>query len=188
MPQRSHTKNLNLLRFLAQRYDKQGWNVYSRILDTCDDVPEKWIGPAPDLVLVQSTHVVAVYIESASSLRDKGVADKWKAIQKNKNVKLLIVVRDRETSELAQRVAESNAVEIDCHVIKKASHIKKEKGKFELFGKHSKIEWIVILLGIVFLLVFLFLIGSEIRGFLKIKDFYQPHDLERQEEYLKKDK
>ena len=98
---------------------------------------------------MKGEEIKAVCIESSSSLIDGNVQNKWKEIQNNKNVKLLIVVRDRKTLEIAKHIAETNNITIEFQVVKKVIHRKKIWKGTDIFAKKSKIDWIIVVTGIV---------------------------------------
>ena len=186
MRKKSRIRNINLFEFLAQKYRKSGWDIYSKSIPDMKDKPQEWIGILPDLILVKDLEMKAVCIESSSSLLDGNTLQKWDEITKNKNVKLLIIVRDKKTLELAKHIAETNNIHIESIVIKKVLHRKKMWRDMDIFGKKSKIDWIIIVTGIVILLCILYIFATRIGDVLKIKEFYQPHDQERQKELIKK--
>ena len=193
MQQPSSSDNLNYISFLAKKYSSHGWNIYSNILKTCENIPEGWTGPEPDLFLVKGKHATAVCVESLLSIKSENAVDKWKEIKKEKklflkqsesfvavNVKLFVAVRDKKTMAFAKRIAAATYIKIDCHLIRKPSRSKRKKIGSKSFLKNSKIDKLILLAGVIVLLGFLYLVVPKISGYLKVKDFYQPFDTERQ--------
>ena len=173
--------NLNLLKFLSKEYGKHGWNCYSDIINPDSNPPGGWKEPRPDIIIVKKAEIVAVCIESKTSLNNRNNIRKWKDILKSNYTRLLIVVRDRETSELAHQIASLHQVEIETRIIKKR-YIKKAKKSRSLFlRRFSKIDWIIIITGILIITVFFFILFSHILPYLKVSDYYQPFDVERQQ-------
>ncbi len=186
MRKKSRIRNINLLEFLAQKYKKSGWDVYSKGIRDFKGKPEEWVGILPDLITVKDEEIKAVCIESSSSLTNGNALKKWKEIRKNKNAKLMIIVREEKTLELAKQIAETNNIYIESLVVKKVVHRKKIWKGTDIFGKKSKIDWIIVITGIVISLCFLYFFVIQLHDFFKVEEFYQPHDQERQKELLQK--
>jgi len=176
-----------LLRSLAKWYRARGYNICSDVLDECNAIPESWEGPKPDLVSTNRSEIHAVCVESKNTLRNTSVAEKWRAILKNENVKLMVVIKDRESLELAKSIAQSNNIKITLQMRKK-SHRKNSRARSNRFRKSSKTDWLVLATFVVVLLVFLVFYFPSILSYFKLKEFYQPFDQERQNAYMEKQK
>ena len=179
--------NLNLLKFLSNEYGKHGWNCYSDIINPDNNPPGGWKEPRPDLILIKNSEIVAVCIESKTSFNNRNNLRKWKDILRNNYTKILMVVRDRETSELAHKIASLHEIEIETRIIKKRYIKKPKKSRSFFLRRFSKIDWIFIITGIFIIIVFFFILFSHILPYLKVSDYYQPFDIERQQ-YKKEQK
>ena len=177
----------NLLQSLVNGYKNRGWSVRSDIADSCDNIPDSWEGPKPDILILYKKETVAVCIETINTLRDENIVNKWKDI-KNNNVKLTIVVKDNNTFELAKSVAQSNNIEINLQIMKRSLRRVSPAKKNNRFRKGSRFDWLIIVVVAITLLLFIILYTPRLLSYFKLKSFYQPHDRERQEEYMKKQK
>lgn len=177
----------NLLQSLVNRYKTRGWSVRSDIADGCDNIPDSWKGPKPDILILHKKEAVAVCIETINTLRDEKKVNKWKEI-KNNNVKLTIVVKDNNTFQLAKSVAQSNNIEINIRVVKRTLRKMSPAKINNRFGKGSRFDWLIIVVVAITLLLFIILYTPNLLSYFKLKSFYQPHDKERQEEFITKQK
>ena len=175
----------NLLQSLVNKYKNRGWTVRSDFADGCDGIPVSWEGPKPDILILHKKETVAVCIETINTLRDENIVNKWKEI-KNNNVKLTIVVKDNNTFELAKSIAQSNNIEINLQVMKRTLRKMRPAKKNNRFGKSSRFDWLIFVIVAVTLLLFIILYTPRLLSYFKLKGFYQPHDRERQEEYMRK--
>ena len=175
----------NLLQSLVNRYKNRGWSVRSDFADGCDNIPDSWKGPKPDILILHKKETVAVCIETINTLRDEKKVNKWKEI-KNNNVKLTIVVKDNNTFELAKSVAQSNNIEINIQVMKRTLRRMSTASDKNHFRKGSRFDWLILVFVSVMLLIFIILYTPRLLSYFKLKSFYQPHDKERQEEYITK--
>ena len=192
-------ENINYLKFLAYKFHSAGWSTYSNILERYDNLPVGWIGPEPEILFIKRKRSIAVCIESLSSLKDDSISEKWKAIIKEKEVqnvqrpgttvtlrvKPMVLLSDIKTLEIAKRIAETHSIPIDCQIIKKVSRKRRKKKKHSLVER-SKTDKLIILVGILIVLGFLYVATTFITSTFKKKSFFQPAGTESDIEKYKK--
>jgi len=169
-----------LIKHLARGYEKSGWNVSTKLADKYPRIPDSCKGTKPDLLLIRKSETEAVFIEDNDSLRDPGIARKWKKLSDDNNAGLVIVVRDRESQNLVKELAKQNNVDVKIRFVRRHQRaVQRQKG--QSFKKSSKLDWLVIFSVVIIIVLFIIIYFPGAIGKFKLKDFYMPKDAERQE-------
>ncbi len=110
---------MHLRDFLIREYEKQGWNVCSDFFESSACLPDGWVGSFPDLVAMKGSRKEAICIENRSNFVGDYIPKKWKSILRNPGISLVIIVRDRESYNLAVQTAKMHNIEMDCRVMRR---------------------------------------------------------------------
>lgn len=99
----------NLAFFLADRYNRRGYAVFSTLLPDVPNQPENWEGFPPDLLIIKGKEKKIFAIETKGTLEDETrVLLKWDSFSDNHNYEFEIVVHDEEAYKLAQAIKLEN--------------------------------------------------------------------------------
>jgi len=174
-----------LLQSLVNGYKKKGWIVCTDYMMGYENIPSTWSGPKPDLIAGHGNEIVAVSIEDAATLSNSRIADKWRDMIEENNARLVLVVKEKDLQKRAKKIAKINNVEVTIRQVKR-SYRKNVKSGSDIFHQGSKVDWLIVFTVVVVFLAFIVLFLPNILAYFKLKEFYQPFDSERQQEYLKK--
>ncbi len=181
---------MHLRDFLIREYEKQGWNVCSDFFESSACLPDGWVGSFPDLVAMKGSRKEAICIENRSNFVGDYIPKKWKSILRNPGISLVIIVRDRESYNLAVQTAKMHNIEMDCRVMRRIAQ--KRRARYtNVFRKQMYLFGLVG--GLVLAFIAFFLILPSFRTTMQ-KHFttqliqkYQPKDIESQIESFKKE-
>ncbi len=137
------------------------------------------------MLITRKKEVVAVCIEDYDSLLKGDYVRRWESIIEN-GVKLMLVVKDKKSHEKVKTAAADNNIEAVIRYVERGVKKKNSSSSSPMFDRQSKVDWVIALTIVVVLLAFVVLILPDLLSYFKMKDFYQPYDRERQEEYMKK--
>ncbi len=99
----------NLAHFLADRYGRRSYAVFSALLPDVPTQPENWDGFPPDLLILKGKEKKVFAIETKDTLEDETkVLLKWDSYSDNHNYEFEIIVRDEEAYKLAQAIKLEN--------------------------------------------------------------------------------
>ncbi|KAA3602184.1 MAG: hypothetical protein DWQ06_07040 [Calditrichaeota bacterium] len=99
----------NLAHFLADRYQRRSYVVFSALLPDIPTQPENWEGFPPDLLIIKGKEKKVFAIENKDSLEDETkTLLKWDSYSDNHKYEFEVVVRDEEALKLAQAIKLEN--------------------------------------------------------------------------------
>lgn len=173
----------NLLRTLSHKFKSSGWQVKSNTLKGYDNIPRNWKGPVPDLLITKDDGSIALCIEDAESLSRGNHVNRWRSFEAN-DAKLMIVVKDRHSHIIVKKDAAKENIEVVIRFVERG-YKKDSSGKSSVFSTHSKVDWMIVFTIVTVLLAFVVLVFPDLMSHFKMKDFYQPFDKERQDQYIK---
>ena len=181
---------MHLRDYLILEYEKQGWNVCSDFFESSTCLPDGWVGSFPDLVAIKGSRKEAVCVENMSSFVGEYIPKKWRSILRNPGVSLVIVVRDRDSYNLAIQTAKTYDIEIECRIMRRI--VQKKRARYHnVFRKQLYLFGLIGGLVIAFITFFLILPSARTtmqKHFMKqIIQSYEPKDIERQIDTLKKE-
>ena len=181
---------MHLRDFLILEYEKQGWNVCSDFFESSTCLPDRWAGSFPDLLAIKGSRKEAICIENKSSFVGAYIPKKWKSMLQNPGVSLVIIVRDRDSYNLAVQTAKMHDIEIDCRVMRRIAQNRHAR-YHNIFKKQIYLFGLVGGLVIAFITFFLILPSARTsmqKHFMnQIIQKYQPKEIENQVELLKKE-
>jgi CheY-like chemotaxis protein len=182
---------INLVTYLAKHYESRGYKVFSPLLRETPAVPKNnWSGPAPDLTIVRRKQATAVATETVQSLLREETPERWLAFLENDIAGLRIVVRDRESQRIANRI--KKAMDLPIHVSRVRHRTQSSPSpRLRLFRLRRKQRRAIALGGVI--LVLAFLLGftqpanrlgaygmQMLTWFVLQGKHYRPKDLERE--------
>jgi hypothetical protein len=182
---------INLVTYLAKHYENRGYKVFSPFLREAPAVPKNdWSGPAPDLTIVRKKQATAVATETLQSLLREETPERWLAFLENDIAGLRIVVRDRESQRIANRI--KKALDLPFQVSRVRHRTQSlPSPRLRLFRLRRKQRRAIALGGII--LVLAFVLGfaqpaNRLRAygmqmlawFILQGKHYRPKDLERE--------
>ncbi len=93
-----------VIRQLARRARRRGYQVYSRHMEHTPNTPTGWRGPHPDLLVTRRGVATAYLVESVESLQDEKAISRWQALERMGNLRLYVVAKGREAAQLARKI------------------------------------------------------------------------------------
>ncbi len=174
-----------LTSMLAEGYERDGWTVYTDYADGKPGIPPSWKGSHPDMVIVRGDEISAVMVADYETLRDPGIADKWRSVVDTNNVELIVVVRDKQSRDLVKEIAKIHNIRVTLRVIRRHSQ-KSRKKKGKPFKTSSRFDLVVFAAVIVIIVSFIIMYLPAFLAKFKMREFYMPKDIERQETIKRK--
>ncbi len=176
--------------YLANHYQRKGYEVFSPYLAETPAVPGNWKGPSPDLTVVRNGRTIAVAAESIQSLLREETPDRWIAFLANDMEGLRIVVRDRESERAANRIRKALKLPVQVNRVRhRSENLETPKIRSLRLKKNQRraiaIGGVVIFLGVGLGITrpasrLLTLGSNAILWFVLQAKHYQPKDIERQ--------
>jgi hypothetical protein len=181
---------MNLKEFLVHEYQKQGWMVIPDIGQAVFPYLENWAGPYPDIIAFKGNRKLAICVETASGFVGDSIPKKWNSILANPGFSLLVIVRDRETNDLAMKTARTHGIAIECRIMKKVVY-RHRQTSYSLFQRRVRLFSILIALVLAFITVFMLFPSArknmQSRLQMQMLRSYTPNDVDRQMDTLKKE-
>ncbi|MDP6086808.1 MAG: response regulator [Nitrospinota bacterium] len=179
-----------LVNYLAGHYQRRGYEVFSPYLPETPAVSGNWRGPPPDLTIVRDGRTIAVGAESIQSLLREDTPDRWIAFLENDIEGLWIVVRDRASGRIANRIRKALKLPFQVSRVRHRSE-SLETPKIRSLRLKKKQRRAIAIGGVAIVLrvsvglthpgsVLLTLGSSAIEWFVLQAKHYQPKDIERQ--------
>ncbi|MFQ6617497.1 MAG: response regulator transcription factor, partial [Fidelibacterota bacterium] len=183
---RTNRENYNLLSYLAGKYGKRGFRVYSKIIDDLPDIPPEWNGPTPDLYITRNGDRIAFWAETIESLLDENTYDRWISIRENRGVQLSILVRSRKSYKIAKSILKDKNLRVKLSLMKRITSKSGKKRYGIKITRKVKLMIIIFLITIFFGLLAAKPLLDFLSNFWQFKgDYYEPKDIDRRKELLK---
>lgn len=174
---------MHLREFLMRQYQKQGWMVCTDDVEMDFLCSGGWSGAHPDMLLTRGNRKIAVCIETAVEHAGDYLAKKWRSILDNPGVSLLVVVREEHARDAVFSIANRHDIELECKMVKKTG-ARTRRVIDDTLKRRTRLFALVLFLLVAFIAVMIVLPSA--RNSI-VPGYYQPHDMERQINSLKKE-
>jgi len=123
---RSKYDQMNLLRYLINRYTKRDYTIYTKMLPEYPDHPDYWRGFQPDLIVEKGAKYRCYNFEISQSILEESFIERLKLMaeipnQWRKPIEINIVVRTKENEKIVRRIIDENDLPIPIKLIKHRS-------------------------------------------------------------------
>lgn len=123
---RSKYDQMNLLRYLINRYTKRDYTIYTKMLTEYPDHPDYWCGFQPDLIVKKGNKYRCYNFETSQSILEESFIERLKLMaeipnQWKKPIEVNIVVRTKENEKIVRRIIDEKDIPIQIKLIKHRS-------------------------------------------------------------------
>lgn len=186
----NNRENYNLIKSLAERYERRRYLAYSRHLVTYPDLPPGWKAPSPDLYVEKGNEKIALVAEFIESLLDERTSGRWKALASIPGLQLRVLVRSKRAFKIAKLLCKEHGIHAKVVQMLKAHLLPRRRLLYINLRELKALTLLIIAICIGLAL----LISSPtyqkfIAKLLGYKgEYYEPKDVERQIYMLEKEK
>ncbi|MCC7430772.1 hypothetical protein IT568_08025 [bacterium] len=146
----------NLIVFLADRYSRRGYRVYSSIIPDYQNKPDDWEGQAPDLLVIKGKEKKVFAVETVDTLEDEAkIILKWDNYNANHKIEFEVLVNDEEAYNIAKRIKNENKfknkvtlmVSQNVHKRRSAFAHQTQQGRKQNIKRYVTIATVIIVVG-----------------------------------------
>jgi len=119
---RSKYDQMNLLRYLINRYTKRDYTIYTKLLEEYPDHPNYWRGFQPDLIAEKGAKYRCYNFETSQSILEESFIERLKLMAEipnrwKKPIEINIVVRTKENEKIVRRIIDEKDLPIQIKLI-----------------------------------------------------------------------